>query len=179
MPVKCKLPRSRIRGNQAHENLILECVSGEFDFRALGHNIISAIESEFWIMLIVRSLKVSDEMSFRACVEECRYDDPPHDFAFHFDSVTDFPSYVCLVDGWSRGEYLPPKFLPGAFLVAAVQDVVVGRVSIRYQLNDFLLRLGGHVGYAVAPSFRGKVMPRKYFGRLSPLLEALVSNNSS
>ena len=107
-------------------------------------------------MLIVRVLKDSDEASFRACVEECRYDDPPHDFAFCFNDLTDFPSYVRLVDSWSRGECLPSNFVPGAFLVATVKEVVVGRVSIRYQLNDFLLRLGGHVGYAVAPSFRRK-----------------------
>jgi predicted acetyltransferase len=111
---------------------------------------------EFWIMLIVRNLKDGDEASFRACVEACRYDDPPHDFAFRFDSLTDFPSYVRIVDSWSRGECLPSNFVPGAFLVATVEEVVVGRVSIRYQLNDFLLRLGGHVGYVVAPSFRRK-----------------------
>jgi len=107
-------------------------------------------------MLIVRNLRESDEASFRACVEECRRDEPPHDFAFQFDSSTDFPTYVRLVHDWSRGLNLPPNFVPGAFLVAAVQDIVVGRVSIRYRLNDFLLRLGGHVGYAVAPSFRRK-----------------------
>jgi len=107
-------------------------------------------------MLIVRNLKEGDEASFRACVEECRHDDPPHDFAFHFDEAADFSSYVRLVDCWSRGECLPPKFVPGAFLVAVVEEVVVGRVSIRYQLNDYLLRLGGHVGYVVAPSFRRK-----------------------
>jgi predicted acetyltransferase len=107
-------------------------------------------------MVIVRNLKESDEASFRACVEECGSDVPPQDFAFHFDSLTDFPSYVRLLDSWSRGECLPPNFVPGAFLVAAVEDMVVGRVSIRYRLNDFLLRLGGHVGYVVAPSFRRK-----------------------
>jgi predicted acetyltransferase len=104
-------------------------------------------------MLIIRELKESDEASFRACVEECRQDNPPHDFAFHFDPETDFASYVDLVHGWSRGD-LPPNSVPGTFLVAAVEEVVVGRVSIRYELNDYLFRFGGHVGYAVAPSFR-------------------------
>ena len=107
------------------------------------------------IMLIVRKLKESDEASFRACVEECRQDNPLHDFAFNLDLATNFASYVHLVDGWSHGD-VPPNFVPGAFLVAAVKDVVVGRVSIRYQLNDYLFRFGGHVGYVVAPSFRRK-----------------------
>jgi predicted acetyltransferase len=107
-------------------------------------------------MLIVRDLKEGDEASFRACVEECLHDAPPLAFAFHFDAETEFSAYVRLVDCWSRGECLPPNFVPGAFLVAAVEKVVVGRVSIRYQLNDYLFRFGGHVGYVVAPSFRRK-----------------------
>lgn len=31
---------------------------------------------------------------------------------------------------------------------------IVGRVSIRHQLNDLLLNVGGHVGYGVVPSRR-------------------------
>ena len=34
-----------------------------------------------------------------------------------------------------------------------MEEVVVGRVSIRYKLNDYPFRFGGHVGYVVAPSF--------------------------
>lgn len=33
-------------------------------------------------------------------------------------------------------------------------DEVVGRVSIRHRLNDNLLNVGGHIGYAVIPSAR-------------------------
>ena len=32
----------------------------------------------------------------------------------------------------------------------------MGRVSIRFELNEFLSRVGGHVGYGVAPSHRRK-----------------------
>jgi len=31
---------------------------------------------------------------------------------------------------------------------------IVGRAAIRHELNDFLLRVGGHIGYAVVPEFR-------------------------
>ena len=29
-------------------------------------------------------------------------------------------------------------------------------MSIRHALNDYLLNFGGHIGYAVAPEFRGR-----------------------
>jgi predicted acetyltransferase len=35
-------------------------------------------------------------------------------------------------------------------------DVIVGRLNIRHKLNEGLSRRGGHIGYAVAPVFRGK-----------------------
>jgi predicted acetyltransferase len=44
--------------------------------------------------------------------------------------------------------------VPAAFLVAQVGADVVGRVSIRFELNDFLRAQGGHVGYGVRPAFR-------------------------
>src|SRR6185503_15708940 len=31
---------------------------------------------------------------------------------------------------------------------------IVGRVSIRHELNEFLMRIGGHIGYTVVPEFR-------------------------
>lgn len=57
-----------------------------------------------------------------------------------------------------RREYEGVDIAPGrvrsSWLLADVDGEVVGRVSIRYVLNDFLLNEGGHVGYAVAPAHR-------------------------
>lgn len=55
----------------------------------------------------------------------------------------------------SRGENLPDGFVPCTFLFAFNDNSeLVGRVSIRHELNDFLSHEGGHIGYAVLPSFR-------------------------
>jgi predicted acetyltransferase len=48
----------------------------------------------------------------------------------------------------------PAGQVPGTFLVADVGGEVVGRTSIRFALNDFLAREGGHIGYAVVPGYR-------------------------
>ena len=33
-------------------------------------------------------------------------------------------------------------------------DTYVGRLSVRHELNDFLYRIGGHIGYEIRPSKR-------------------------
>jgi predicted acetyltransferase len=40
------------------------------------------------------------------------------------------------------------------YLVATVDDQVVGRTSIRHTLNDGLRQRGGHIGYGVLTPFR-------------------------
>ena len=54
------------------------------------------------------------------------------------------------------GKDLPAGRVPADFLVAEVDGTLVGRVSIRHQLNEYLLEFGGHIGYAVGPEFRGR-----------------------
>ena len=66
-----------------------------------------------------------------------------------------WPEYVALVHGWEHGRDLPQGFVANADLVADVDGVVVGRASLRFELNEFLRTLGGHIGYAVRPQFRG------------------------
>lgn len=107
-------------------------------------------------MIILRELIESDELSFRAAVAACFSDNPPTNFAFEFDGVTDFGAYINRLRQWTRGKGLPPKFVPNTFLVAVMDDEVVGRVSIRHVLNEFLMQFGGHVGYAVVPAHRRK-----------------------
>lgn len=48
----------------------------------------------------------------------------------------------------------PEGFVPATMLWAVDGDRWLGRVSVRHELNDHLIRFGGHVGYAVRPSAR-------------------------
>lgn len=52
------------------------------------------------------------------------------------------------------GVNLPERLVPSTFLVADVDGQIVGRVSIRHRLNEFLRVEGGHIGYCVLPDFR-------------------------
>ncbi|TAP27752.1 GNAT family N-acetyltransferase [Arthrobacter sp. S41] len=63
--------------------------------------------------------------------------------------------YIYRMKAGRRGEHVPPGWVRSALFVAFDQaGELVGRVSVRYELNDSLLQFGGHIGYGVVPEFR-------------------------
>lgn len=50
----------------------------------------------------------------------------------------------------------PDDFVKGTVWWAFVGGTMVGRIGIRHELNDFLRVAGGHIGYIVAPHYRGQ-----------------------
>lgn len=53
-----------------------------------------------------------------------------------------------------RGQDIPDEHVPSSMLYGFIGENIIGRVSVRHRLNDFLLERGGHIGFAVAPPFR-------------------------
>lgn len=47
-------------------------------------------------------------------------------------------------------------FVPSTEFWGIVDGKFAGRISIRHELNEALRKLGGHIGYDVAPAYRGK-----------------------
>lgn len=64
--------------------------------------------------------------------------------------------YLRVLADEQRGERLRPGRVPATFLVAEHEGRIVGRLSVRHRLNDFLEREGGHIGYGVVPDCRGR-----------------------
>ena len=56
------------------------------------------------------------------------------------------------------GINLREGFVPATtlFLKRLSDNKICGSISIRHELNEFLLNFGGHIGYSVTPSERGK-----------------------
>ena len=65
-----------------------------------------------------------------------------------------WPDYLAVLDKRRFDADQPAGRVPGTFLVADVAGEIVGRASIRHELNDFLARRGGHIGFAVLPGHR-------------------------
>ena len=121
----------------------------------------------------LHALGVEDEAAFRAAVAENRTSEPDWPFAFSFDESTDFAAYVDQLNGWARGEGLPDGFVSNTYLVGVVGGVIVGRISIRHRLNDFLARVGGHIGYGVIPSQRGRGFATEMLRQALPIAAGL------
>jgi predicted acetyltransferase len=103
--------------------------------------------------LIFRRLSPQDETAFMAALET--WDNSPgFQFARDYDPTKNFQAYLTYLGKKERGEDLPEGFVPETKLFAFVGADLVGNLSLRHTLNDFLLKIGGHIGYGVMPSFR-------------------------
>jgi predicted acetyltransferase len=95
----------------------------------------SALGQETWASgLRLRPLRPEDEQAPRAAQRTMAADG--FEFAFDLADDTDWPRYLTEFARQQRGLDLPPDRVPASFLVATVDHVIVGRTSIRHQLND-------------------------------------------
>lgn len=69
---------------------------------------------------------------------------------------SDFAGYVTGLQAESRGENLPAGRVPHTIFWLVKDDDYLGRVDIRHDLNEYLSTEGGHLGYDIRPSQRGK-----------------------
>jgi predicted acetyltransferase len=103
-------------------------------------------------VLRLRPFRMEDEQAARAAHDAMRTDA----FPFLLDYVPNEPwsLYLQRREANRRGEQLPVRWVPSTFLAATVDGELVGRISIRHELNHWLATYGGHIGYAVIPAMR-------------------------
>lgn len=97
-------------------------------------------------------MTVDDERAALVAHEAMQGDD----FALllSFDPEQSWVEYLAVLERERLGEDLAPGRVPALFLLAVVDDLIVGRASIRLALTDKLMLEGGHIGYGVMPAFR-------------------------
>jgi predicted acetyltransferase len=105
----------------------------------------------------LRELLPTDEIQFELALNEPWESD--FIFAHYFESLAEntFKKYVSILPDIKEGLHIPDGHVPSTVLFA-FNDAgkIVGRVSIRHQLSEQLINIGGHVGYGVTPSERRK-----------------------
>ena len=70
--------------------------------------------------------------------------------------VDDFVESVSLAKRHAEGIDLPEEWVPCSTYWLVCENHIVGTCSLRHELNDFLKNYGGHIGYSIRPSERGK-----------------------
>ena len=61
---------------------------------------------------------------------------------------------------------------PAFFLINENREIL-GAIDIRHRLNDYLLSYGGHIGYGVRPSCRGRGLAAKMLAMALPYAKSL------
>lgn len=102
--------------------------------------------------MVIRALTVDDEQEALLAQGELADGDFP--FLLEDTPGQTWERYVGRLEEVRRGIDLAPDRVAATFLVGEVDRHLVGRVSIRHQLNDYLAAYGGHIGYAVRPAHR-------------------------
>lgn len=123
--------------------------------------------------LELRPLCSEDEVSFNNANASFKNEIPPFEFAFDFNESISFTEYINKLEGWALGKGLPDRFVPNTFLVGVVDGQIVGRLSIRHRLNDFLERIGGHIGYGIIRNFRRQGYGTEMLKQALPVCSAL------
>ncbi len=68
----------------------------------------------------------------------------------------DYPAFLERYANMAEGRGLAPGWVPMTMYWLYVSGKPVGYGKLRHYLNDSLRRIGGHIGYAIRPSERGK-----------------------
>jgi len=102
--------------------------------------------------LRLRPLLPGDEGAFLAAHEAMAREH--FTFGLTYEHGQLWLDYLAQLERQRCGIDLPPGLVPATFLVADVGGQLVGRSSIRHELNDFLRREGGHIGYGVLAGHR-------------------------
>lgn len=100
--------------------------------------------------LCLRPLRTEDEPQARAAHAAMA----DYNFLLGYNEDEDWAEFIHRLERLRLGADDAAGLVRSAFLVAWVGDEIVGRSSIRFRLNDYLARAGGHIGYAVLPSQR-------------------------
>ena len=114
------------------------------------------------LQLEIRQLGPDDEAAFLAGVESWAGEDPAWHTFIWTEGMTHEAHLQRLSDDF-HGRNLEDGRVSHTMLYGFLDGVIVGRCSIRHELNDYLREWGGHLGYGVAPEFRKRGFGQQLF----------------
>lgn len=104
--------------------------------------------------LVLRPLQPEDEEAAVAASALLRVEG--FEFLLDRDRADSFPEYLSMLERLRSGAPNQSDRVPGTLLAAVTDGQLAGRLSVRHELNHFLSCFGGHIGFAVLPTYRGR-----------------------
>ena len=105
--------------------------------------------------IVLRQLIDSDEEAFFQGMHEWKADELGW-YTFAWKEGMNFSQMLEVLSKELTGTDLAPDRVPHTMLYGFLDGKIIGRVSVRHELNDYLRYRGGHIGYSVAERFRRK-----------------------
>ena len=112
--------------------------------------------------LLLRPLSVDDEPVGLSAHRQML--DEHFTFLLGYRDGTPWADYLLQLEQEQRGVVREAR-VPATFLVAEVDGRVVGRTSIRHELNEFLAHEGGHIGLGIVAGERRKGYATEVLGQ--------------
>ena len=107
--------------------------------------------------MILRRPTLADKETVLEMMAEFEQTQSAHDGGFWDAENFVYEEWLESNQNHEMGINLPEGWVPDIQLVAFSRDgQAVGFLNLRLCLNDFLLEEGGHIGYSIRPSERGK-----------------------
>jgi predicted acetyltransferase len=97
----------------------------------------------------------ADDEAAAVAIHESMLSDHFH-FLLDWESLKSWSAFLRSNDEQRQGLNPSTYRVRGVQLCAFVDGELVGRASLRFELNEFFAERGGHVGYGVAPAHRRK-----------------------
>lgn len=121
----------------------------------------------------LKALSESDGQDIFEIIKEIGLGENGFTTNFPESSFEDFKSALPRLVEISEGIDLPEGYVSQTIYWMYVDDRPVAYGKLRHKLNDKLLNYGGHVGYIVRPSERGKGYGKLFLGELKSVAKSI------